>query len=189
MVKSVFSAYGTVMSCKAMPSKRPGQLGAALVRFANNGGGKGGGGGGGFAAGGNVAQVQGGKAGGKGKGKPGTFSNSDMQQVISGLMKQLPGTGKKPDENCLYITGLPTNTTDHDLYRIFAPFGAIPANGVKAKVNPDGTCSGVGFVDFNDPTHALAAQEALNGMVLPDGTTLMIRSKRPKGQGPVPQQE
>jgi len=227
-IKGVFGAYGTVMSCRAMQSKRPGQMGAALVRFASadeaawvvqnlngnlaeglehpvkvrfsNAGGKGGGGGGGgggFAQGGGGAvgmgafgQAEGGKAGGKGKGKPGTFSSADIGQVISGLIKQLPGgTGKKPDENCLYITGLPTNTTDTDLYKLFAPFGAIPAMGVKAKVNPDGACSGVGFVDYIDAMHAMAAQQALNGLVLPDGTSLLVRSKRPKGQGPSPQQE
>jgi len=235
MVKSIFAGYGTVMACKAMQSKRPGQKGAALVRFgsveeaswvvqnlngniaegldypvqvrfSNNGkgGGKGGGGGGfdagagaggGFAQGGGfdaslaglmgapAGQASGGKGGGgKGKGKPGTFSSSDMAQVISGLVKQLPGSGKKPDENCLYITGLPINTTDLDLYKLFAPFGAIPATGVKAKVSPDGTCSGVGFVDFSEAECAYAAQEALNGLVLPDGTPLKVASKRPKGQ-------
>lgn len=34
MVRTVFGAYGMVMSVKAMPGKTPGQKGAALVRFA-----------------------------------------------------------------------------------------------------------------------------------------------------------
>jgi len=221
LVKSIFSGYGTVLSCKAMQSKYAGQKGAALVRFgsteeatwvvqnlngniaegleepvkvrfANNGskgGGKGAGAGaGGYGTAGGDAGGHGGGGGGKGDGKglgkPGSFSNSDMQQVVGALIKQLPGSGTKPAENCLYIEGLPLNTTDLDLYRLFSPFGSIPVTGVKAKVVADGSCSGVGWVDFNDAAAAQAAMEALNDLVLPDGTVLKVRGKRPKGQGP-----
>lgn len=117
-----------------------------------------------------------------GKGKKGyTVSNSDIGEVLSKLKrsKALPG-GRQPDEHCLYITGLPNNTTDTDLYRIFAPFGAIPAEGVFAKPHPDGSCTGIGFVDFLDPQCAQEAINVLNGMILPDGVTLGVSIKKPK---------
>merc|ERR1711920_538491 len=115
----------------------------------------------------------------------GKASSCDVRQVISGLMKQLPGCGqKKPEENCLYVQGLPTNTTDLDLYQLFGPFGAIPAHGVKAKLETDGSCAGCGWVDFNDPAHAQTAADFLNGLVLPDGCVLKVMKKRPKGQKP-----
>merc|ERR1711972_140220 len=119
----------------------------------------------------------------------GTFSTADMQQVVGHLIKQLPGSGKKPDQNCLYVKGLPTNTSDLDLYRIFAPYGAIPATGVKAMMTPEGSCTGVGFVDFQDEVCAHAAAESLNGLVLPDGTALEVRIKKAKGAAPRAQQE
>jgi len=118
-----------------------------------------------------------------------TVSTTGISTLIDGLKHEglLPGAGRKPDENCLYITGLPYNTTNLDLYKIFAAFGPIPTTGVKASLLPDGTCSGVGFVDYNDPESAKLALETLNGTGLPDGVFLTItkkwsgkRSSRPK---------
>lgn len=54
----------------------------------------------------------------------------------------------------VFIKNLPSDTTDCDLYKLFAPFGAISPSGVKAMVNADGSCKGIGFVDFMDPSHA-----------------------------------
>jgi len=218
LVKNLFGGYGSVMSCKAMQSKYPGQKGAALVRFAtvaeatqvvaylngnipeglqepikvrfaNRGGGKAGGKGSGASGGGDASTFAftsegAGKGAGKGQGKPGTFSTADMQQVVRGLHGQLPGSGRQPPENCLYIGGLPSNTTDLDLYRLFAPFGAIPTNGVKAMTVAGGSCSGVGFVDFVDPACAQAAAAALNGLILPDGIPMQVRTKSAKNQNP-----
>jgi len=277
MIKTIFGAYGLVMSCKAMQAKFAGQKGAALVRFSSveeatwlvqnlngnvaegltepvkvrfakpssKGGGKGGGGdadagqatlgswtanadasGGwtpeaahaaydGGAAGAAAAaavvqqslatnsapplqapvnlanlmgasteqpQAAGGKGGGKTQGKP--VSSSDIRQVVSGLKRSLPGSGtRKPEENCLYVQGLPANTTDLDLYRLFGGFGAIPAHGVKAKVLDDGSCAGCGWVDFNDAACAQAASDLLNGLILPDGCVLRVQKKRQKGYG------
>mmetsp|Transcript_127668 Transcript_127668/g.361304 ORF Transcript_127668/g.361304 Transcript_127668/m.361304 type:complete len:269 (+) Transcript_127668:67-873(+) len=112
-----------------------------------------------------------------------TVSTTEISTLVNGLMRShnlLPGSGRKPEENSLYITGLPYNTTNLDLYKIFAPFGAIPATGVKAALGPDGTCSGVGFVDFNDPACAQLAMETLNGTGLPDGVFLTITNKSSK---------
>ena len=35
-IKTVFSAYGTVLDCSCLPSEQPGQKGAALVRFSSS---------------------------------------------------------------------------------------------------------------------------------------------------------
>lgn len=95
----------------------------------------------------------------------------------------LPGIGKKDDFNQLYIRGLPADTTDLDLHEIFAPFGAIPCRGVKAMTAPDGSCTGIGFVDFVDVRCAQAALEKLNGTTLPDGTVLRINVKNSTRKG------
>jgi len=119
--------------------------------------------------------------GGKGGGK-GTCSSCDIQAFISGLLgvNLLPGVGRKPDEHCLYVKGLPYNTTDYDLYRIFATFGSIPLRGVKVNTREDGSCSGVGWVDFNEAASAQDAINALNGVELPDGVLLSVSTKKPK---------
>merc|ERR1719461_720732 len=68
----------------------------------------------------------------------------------------LPGSGKRPDEQCVYVKNLPPDTTDQCLYELFCPFGAIAPRGVKAMLKEDGTCNSVGFVDFQDPISAAA---------------------------------
>jgi len=95
----------------------------------------------------------------------------------------LPGIGKKDDMNQLYIRGLPSDTTDMDLHEIFAPFGAIPCRGVKAMQAPDGSCTGIGFVDFVDLRCAQVALEKLNGTTLADGTVLRISVKNSTRKG------
>merc|ERR1719436_1189987 len=60
----------------------------------------------------------------------------------------LPGGKWQNDDGALHIGSLPPDTTDKDLYEIFAPFGAIPSRGVRAMTNPDGTCTGVAFVNY-----------------------------------------
>merc|ERR1719350_2675359 len=49
--------------------------------------------------------------------------------------------------------------------------------GVKAMQAPDGSCTGIGFVDFVDVRCAQAALEKLNGMTLQDGTVLRVSVK------------
>jgi len=84
----------------------------------------------------------------------------------------------------LYVSGLPMDTTDIDLYKLFSPFGCpIRPNGVKAMQKPDGSCTGVGFVDVCDPGTAQLAISKLHGLVLADGSQLRVQPKRnqPKG--------
>mmetsp|Transcript_67631 Transcript_67631/g.188722 ORF Transcript_67631/g.188722 Transcript_67631/m.188722 type:complete len:262 (-) Transcript_67631:70-855(-) len=123
------------------------------------------------------------KAVGKGeKGGKSRATTCDIKSVVDGLEKAgaLPGVKISPDENCLYIRGLPANTTDVHLYRIFNCFGPIPCRGVKAMVGPDGSCTGIGFVDFNRTQDANTAVMTLNGTTLPDGSILSISTKRPR---------
>lgn len=106
---------------------------------------------------------------------------------IKGLLKSATKGGfipdnPKPDENCVYIKGLPNDTTDRDLYELFAPFGAIPPRGVLAQ-QKEGACTGVGFVDFVEQTATLHAIQVLNGMPTPDGDALFLKQKNPRGSG------
>jgi len=84
----------------------------------------------------------------------------------------------------LYLSGLPPDTTDLDLYKMFSPFACpIRPNGVKAMLREDGSCTGVGFVDVHDARTAQAAISSLNGLPLPDGRTLRVQQKRNQGKG------
>jgi len=174
-----------------------------IVRFANAPGGKGGAqqgqpaggwqaqaGGGWHKGGGGVVQDSWGKgmagkgvvlkgaAGGKGGGKagtPGSFQSLFQSVKGAGIL----GGGTVPDECQVYIRNLPSDTTDLDLYRLFAPFGAIPPTGVKAMMNPDGSCKGIGFVDLAEPDAAATAVMALDGHALPDGSSISVSTKKP----------
>lgn len=158
-----------------------------VCRFANPGGAKGGGKGkGGFPGAqggfGGKGGPYDGKGGGKGKNKGGFYG-------LYGAVKQagILGGGTVPEECQLYISNLPQDTTDTDLYKLFAPFGAIAPTGVKAMPNSDKTgCVGIGFVDFVDPSCAATAVMSLQGFTLPDGTGIQVSTKKPslsKGKG------
>lgn len=126
----------------------------------------------------------GGAKGGKGGGG-GFAGGCDMKTMLTGLGKggYLPGsTGKVPDECQVYVKGLPSDTTDFDLYKLMSPFGAIAPRGVKAMLNEDGTCTSVGFVDFLDAGVAQQVIQTLTGCILPDGTSLFLKTKSP-GKG------
>lgn len=227
-VLAIFSAYGEVASCKAIPAKAGGSKGAALVRFgtlaeaqwvlenlngnlpegldepvviqyarnppggpANKKGGSNGGWGKGawgaeparaapYAAGGKGWGGAGGGGWGKAGGGEFTFWSLMNTVVKRGV---LPGSGKRPDEQCVYVKNLPPDTTDQCLYELFCPFGAIAPRGVKAMLKEDGTCNSVGFVDFQDPISAAAAVESLHGTPLADGNTLHLNLKKSKKDG------
>mmetsp|Transcript_79347 Transcript_79347/g.192273 ORF Transcript_79347/g.192273 Transcript_79347/m.192273 type:complete len:175 (-) Transcript_79347:114-638(-) len=133
-------------------------------------------GGGGGGCGSNRASPYGGAWGGQGGAMGGMKT---MVQFIerSGL---LPG-GKfwSNDHNTLYITGLPQDTTTEDLYRIFAPFGAIAPKGAIAMTNQDGTCKGFGFVNYLEPGACEMAMETINAMSFPDGRWIKVQVKTP----------
>lgn len=230
-VTAIFSAYGGVTSCKAMPAKNGGSKGAALVRFATTaeaqwvlenlngnmpegleqpvvvsyarsgtGGGKGDAAGGWGKSGKGPQPGKGGMAAGwappraapypqgKGGGKSDESwggGGGDFRSWFKGLCKGgvIPGIGVRPEDQCLYIKNLPTDTTDQCLYELFSPFGPIAPQGVKAMLKEDGTCTSVGFVDFQDAISAQNAMQALNGTPMPDGQVLHMNIKKPKKGG------
>merc|ERR1712146_500693 len=81
----------------------------------------------------------------------------EVMQVLSGSGK-MPGGGTWTiDENTLWVGNLPVDTTDKDLYAIFACFGAIAPYGCRVMKKPNKP-AGYGLVNFLDP---IAAQQAL----------------------------
>jgi len=122
----------------------------------------------------------------KGKGKKGGPAPASFKELFFAIKKGevLGSFGKIPEECTTYVKNLPPDTTDVDLYKLFAPFGAIAPTGVKAMMTPEGICKGIGFVDFVDPTAAATAVMALDNFALPDGTSLQVSQKTPsKGGG------
>lgn len=124
-------------------------------------------------------------SGGKGKGKKGRDSSSscDIFTLLKGVSSAIPGAGKVPDENQIYIRGLPSDTSDLELYKMFSPFGAIQQRGVKAMLGQDGRCTGVGFVDFVDAAVAQSASATVNGTTMPDGGVLNVYIKNSTRKG------
>jgi len=119
-----------------------------------------------------------GNDGGKGKGKGKGIKA--LKQVLNDG-GALPGGKWSNDENALFVGGLPPDTTTEDLYEIFATFGAIPARGCKAMTGDDGSCKGIGFVNYMDPGAVQSAMMTLNGTQMPDGTTLKVSVKAAPG--------
>jgi len=102
--------------------------------------------------------------------------------VVEGLVKsgQMPGgSGYKNDTAALYVAGLPYDTQDVDVYRMFSPFGAmIAGNGVVAMKHADGSCRGNAFVNYLEKTSADMAILTLNGTIMPDSTILKVVAMR-----------
>jgi len=109
----------------------------------------------------------------------------ELKRSLEGVLPSFKSA--RTDGNQVYISGLPQDTTDGDLFEMFTPFGAIPPKGVKALQKPGGTCKGVGFVDFINEADAIEAANALNGYVLEDGSYLRVAIKNSsymsKGKG------
>eukprot|EP00413_Alexandrium_margalefii_P048437 CAMPEP_0204606234 /NCGR_PEP_ID=MMETSP0661-20131031/58966_1 /ASSEMBLY_ACC=CAM_ASM_000606 /TAXON_ID=109239 /ORGANISM="Alexandrium margalefi, Strain AMGDE01CS-322" /LENGTH=262 /DNA_ID=CAMNT_0051617537 /DNA_START=45 /DNA_END=833 /DNA_ORIENTATION=- len=126
--------------------------------------------------------------GGKGKEKGEVvkgLGESSIKILKKGLeiANALPGGKWSNDAGALWIGGLPNDTTDLDMYHIFAPFGSIPANGVRAMLNQDGSCKGFGFVNYIDPAAAQTVIATLNGTQMPDGSILEVKQKGPSSKG------
>jgi len=127
----------------------------------------------------------GGWDGGKGKGgkKGGPSDISMVKQAAKELFKQSLGESWKiPDDQQVFVGNLPPDTKDEDLYGLFAPFGAIAPTGVKAMMNPDGTCKGYGFVDFLSNESALNAVTVLSSLQTWDGGKLQLNLKTQKAE-------
>mmetsp|Transcript_89655 Transcript_89655/g.231364 ORF Transcript_89655/g.231364 Transcript_89655/m.231364 type:complete len:238 (+) Transcript_89655:110-823(+) len=205
-LESVFGAYGNISQAKLLPSQgRCGALvrfasvdeatwvvenlngnipqgltDAISVRYAPPLGDKGKGKGGkdfgkGFDKGGGGGKDRWSPYDNKGAPKGGGASIKTLKKGLA-YAGVFPGGKWQNDEKTLYVGGLPTDTTDIDLYEIFSPFGAIPNRGVKAMAHEDGTSKGFGFVNFLTMESAQTAITTLNGTLMPDGTMLKVRS-------------
>merc|ERR1719375_402502 len=91
-----------------------------------------------------------GKGGIVGKGKFGPATAKGIKGVIDQLIVEgLPGGRFDHNANSLYLTNLPPDTTNIDLYTIFSCFGAIPPRGVRVMPGIPGQ-RGYGFVNYID---------------------------------------
>merc|ERR1712151_732067 len=106
-----------------------------------------------------------------------TGEPSTTSDLWKGLLRHkiLPGGTWANDERTVCVNGLPSDTTDHDLLKIFSPFGAIAPGGVRVKLNDDGTAKGSGMINFLHLDSALKSIETLNNCMLPDGRFLRLR--------------
>lgn len=116
--------------------------------------------------------------GGKGNfGKSGHASRALFQTLLNA--NAFPAPSDSAEGHALFVSGLPHDTQDIDLFRIFAPFGALTTKGVRALLNVDGSCKGVGYVNFMDLQAAQNAMSILHGTQLPDGGTLSVKDSQP----------
>eukprot|EP00449_Zooxanthella_nutricula_P017403 CAMPEP_0198544428 /NCGR_PEP_ID=MMETSP1462-20131121/60860_1 /TAXON_ID=1333877 /ORGANISM="Brandtodinium nutriculum, Strain RCC3387" /LENGTH=246 /DNA_ID=CAMNT_0044274767 /DNA_START=91 /DNA_END=828 /DNA_ORIENTATION=+ len=128
----------------------------------------------------------GGKSGGWDSGKGGgkSVKGGGIAVLKKGLQYAgaLPGGKWSNDQNALFVSGLPPDTTSCDLYEIFAPFGAMPSGGAWAMPREDGSCKGIGFINYLDEASCHNALNTLNGTMMPDGTTLRVMPKGQRGE-------
>lgn len=104
---------------------------------------------------------------------------------MSGLMPG--GTGyNAAGDSALYVAGLPPDATDFHLYRLFSPLGAIAPKGVRAMTGEDGTCKGIGFVNYLERQSAELAISIYNGTVMPEGGRLKVAIKMNRKGGDMP---
>eukprot|EP00747_Dinoflagellata_sp_TGD_P185806 gnl/TRDRNA2_/TRDRNA2_42537_c0_seq1.p1 gnl/TRDRNA2_/TRDRNA2_42537_c0~~gnl/TRDRNA2_/TRDRNA2_42537_c0_seq1.p1 ORF type:complete len:376 (-),score=88.14 gnl/TRDRNA2_/TRDRNA2_42537_c0_seq1:96-1103(-) len=86
--------------------------------------------------------------------------------------------GSNEEGTNLYVKDLSPAADDLFLYRAFARFGAIES--ARAMVNPDGSCTGIGFVKFATAADAQKAIGVLNGAQQPDGQIMYVSIKTDK---------
>lgn len=102
--------------------------------------------------------------------------------LVSALIKEgLPGCNFSRDKNALYVTNLPHDTTDADLYVVFASFGALPPKGVRIMPTQPGARA-YAFINFMEQANAEFAMMAMNGVTQPDGAKLIVKFKTIKGE-------
>merc|ERR1712070_764675 len=94
----------------------------------------------------------------------------------------LPGGGEN-EGVAVYVSGLPWDTDESCLFKMFSPFGAMKQRGVKVMMHDDGSCKGFAFVNYIDTAAAQSAIATLNGCKLPDGKELTVAIKTPGKKG------
>merc|ERR1712150_109076 len=99
----------------------------------------------------------------------------------------LPGMGIggvwNDNDPCIWISNLPKDTTEEDIYELFAPFGAIPPKGIRLQKSKEtGVFSGMCNCNYLDSMSAQNAIASMNGMSLRDGGTLRVDwNRKPAG--------
>jgi len=127
-----------------------------------------------------------GQAGGKGAARPAPYGKGKakggpgIQGLINGLIAEgLPG-GNDKGNNALYVTNLPPDATEGDLYTIFACFGPMPPRGTRVMPCTTPGSRTYGFVNFLDAQQSEFAMMAMNGVTMPDGCQLVVKKKTMK---------
>merc|ERR1712129_22458 len=113
---------------------------------------------------------------------------SSFNDLWTGLLRHriLPGGIWQNDERTVMVSGLPFDTTEHDVYKMCSPFGGIAPGGVKVMLNADGSCKGTAMVNYLELESSQKAVKSLNNCMLPDGRLLQLRiyiSNANKGKG------
>lgn len=108
---------------------------------------------------------------------------TSIKTLVEGILDSgaLPGGVKySNDPNTLFIGGLPRDTTDLELYQIFAPFGAVAPKGILAMRGggPGPNCKGYGFVNYMTAQAADKAINTLHGTTMPGGAVLRVMPKK-----------
>eukprot|EP00930_Biecheleria_cincta_P088149 TRINITY_DN7738_c0_g1_i2.p1 TRINITY_DN7738_c0_g1~~TRINITY_DN7738_c0_g1_i2.p1 ORF type:complete len:289 (+),score=42.56 TRINITY_DN7738_c0_g1_i2:74-940(+) len=124
-------------------------------------------------------------------GGAGRSKGPSVHKLIEYLITEgLPGSQSPPGDNTLYVQGLPSDTTAHDLYVLFSPFGSISPRGCAVMPSKSGVgmCCGYGFVNYIDSASGEMAMSALNGRQFGDGLVLQVRRKQSRSLMPPSQQ-
>eukprot|EP00429_Kryptoperidinium_foliaceum_P018700 CAMPEP_0176038440 /NCGR_PEP_ID=MMETSP0120_2-20121206/19049_1 /TAXON_ID=160619 /ORGANISM="Kryptoperidinium foliaceum, Strain CCMP 1326" /LENGTH=292 /DNA_ID=CAMNT_0017371831 /DNA_START=96 /DNA_END=974 /DNA_ORIENTATION=- len=163
------------------------------VKYKTKNAGKGGGGGGYSPMGGGSGTMRASPYGGgmKGGGKMGGGMKGGKMGMMMGMMsgqpatmadlwkfltrmQVLPGGTWANDERTVCVRGLPSDTTEADLLKIFSTFGAILPGGIRLVLNEDGTAKGNGMINYANLESAQSAIETLDNCMLPDGRFLRL---------------
>lgn len=135
-----------------------------------------------FAAGPPVAVQSSPKGGGKAKGKKslskGLGAGVSIHHCLGRMEEQglIPNPKSAAPDCVVYVKNLPSDCTDLEIYKMFAPFGAI--SSARAIWQDDGTCKGYGFVNFVEPVGAQSAIAMLNGFQMTNGQILGVEIKK-----------
>lgn len=94
----------------------------------------------------------------------------------------MPPPGDNSATKTLFVRGLPPDTSDSELQRLFAEFGPIERANVARKRDAEGRA--IGFVDFSTREMALRALQASVDRLEVGGNRLLIELARPRQERP-----
>lgn len=115
---------------------------------------------------------------GAGKGKGGKGGGIDADTLVNLVIESGYLPGGQSYGSAVDVDGLPMDADQHQVYRMFAPYGAIQNCIVKPSHD-----SAWGTVSFIEKAAAEAAVTAYNGMEMPNGRTLKANIQARQGGG------